>query len=99
MVEMMVDMTALLKAYYLGLKMVLLMALSLAQPTARPTVVWLEPLEKRMVAPKVDWMALQMVFVKVEMTVDWLVVPMESPMGMKMASSSVGQMVVQWVVQ
>ena len=99
MVEMMVDMTALLKAYYLGLKMVLLMALSLAQPTARPTVVWLEPLEKRKVAPRVGWMALQMVFVKVEMTVDWLVVPMESPMGMKMASSSVGQMVVQWVVQ
>ena len=56
-------------------------------------------MEKRMVAPRVGWMALQMVFVKVEMTVDWLVVPMESPMGMKMASSSVGQMVVQWVVQ
>jgi ABC-type xylose transport system permease subunit len=52
-----------------------------------------------MVAPKVDWMALQMVFVKVEMMVDLLVVQMESLMGMKMASSSAGQMVVQWVVQ
>ena len=75
------------------------MALSLVQPTARSTDVRLEPLEKRMVAPKVDWMALQMVFVKVEMMVDLLVVQMESLMGMKMASSSVGQMVVQWVVQ
>ena len=75
------------------------MALSLVQPTARSTDVRLEPLEKRMVAPKVDWMALQMVFVKVEMMVDLLVVQMESLMGMKMASSSAGQMVVQWVVQ